>query len=122
MDILSKFDEPPATVAPLLLVDVDQSPQLSIARRFWLEGALRGNPLAQIALGDEAMALGVASETIEFRLLAATLFGLAAQQGQETASDSLSRVVSYEASLCESQEGFMESPVVEVAQAAMAHV
>jgi hypothetical protein len=121
-DILSKFDEPPASVAPLLLVDDDQNPRRSVARRFWSEGALRGNPLAQIALGDEAMALGVASGAVELRLLAATLFGLAAQQGQETASDSLSRVVSYEASLCGSQEEFMESPIVQAAQAAMAYV
>ena len=51
--------------------------------------------------------------------MAATLFGLAAQHGMETATDSLSRVIDYEASTCQSQEEFMTSPVLRVANAAI---
>lgn len=117
MLIASSFDEPPAAVAPLLM-ETDSDHQ-RLARRFWLEDALRGNALAQIALDDAAMELAVASGNAELRVVAATLFGLAAQQGMETATDSLSLVIDYEASTCQSQEEFMTSPVLRVANAAI---
>ena len=63
MLIASSFDEPPAAVAPLLM-ETDSDHQ-RLARRFWLEDALRGNALAQIALDDAAMELAVASGNAE---------------------------------------------------------
>lgn len=115
VDMLSNLDAPPDSMTSLLNDD-DQNQ--SLARRFWLEGSLRGNSNAQTALGDEAMEKGVIQNREDLRLMAATLFGLAAQQGLEQAIDSLSRVVEYEASICESKEDFLVSPILKVAQAA----
>ena len=90
-----------------------------LARQFWLEGALRGNPLAQIALGDEAMELSVMSNDANLRVLATILFSLAAQQGVDSATDAVSRVVEYEAAHSESEEEFLGSDVLRVANAAL---
>ena len=68
MLIASSFDEPPAAVAPLLMET--ESDHQRLARRFWLEDALRGNALAQIALDDAAMELAVASGNAELRVVA----------------------------------------------------
>jgi hypothetical protein len=115
--ITRTFRIPPATARPLLR-DA-RSIHERLARQFWLEGALRGNPLAQIALGDEAMELSVVSNDANLRLLAATLFSLAAQQGVDSATDAVSRVVEYEAALSESAEEFLASDVLGVAHAAV---
>ncbi|GKY92830.1 hypothetical protein MPSEU_000252600 [Mayamaea pseudoterrestris] len=69
----------------------------NLAKRCWLEGAIRGNHLAQSALAGELMLEGIEQDDIPRRQLAATLFGLAAQQGDESAVDALQRVVKYEA-------------------------
>jgi len=97
----------------------EQSTYLS--RRFWYQGALTGNPLAQTALADDLMAMGASRQDI--RLLAATLFGIAAQQGHQEALEALMRVVAFEAELgqFESEEEFLESPVVQTAQLSMIH-
>jgi hypothetical protein len=54
------------------------------------------------------------------RLLAALLFALAAQQDDDGASQSLSRVIECEVEIenIESQDDFLASPVVQVANAA----
>lgn len=115
--ITRTFSVPPATAIPLLRHARNVHERL--ARQFWLEGALRGNPLAQIALGDEAMELSVMSNDANLRVLATTLFGLAAQQGVDSATDAVSRVVEYEAALAESEDEFLASHVLRVANAAM---
>jgi hypothetical protein len=93
----------------------------ALAKRFWFEGAVRGNPLAQAHLADEVMELAANTRNDDMRVLAAALFGLAAQQGHDIASESLSRVVEFEvaSSLIQSQEEFEASPVVKTANAAL---
>jgi TPR repeat protein len=93
---------------------------MDLAKRFWFEGAVRGNPLAQLALGDEIMFEASESGEADARLLAAVLFGLAAQQGNEQAMDSLKRLVEFDVAVSayETQEDFLRSPVVQVAEAA----
>lgn len=93
----------------------------ALAKRFWFEGAVRGNPLAQAHLADEVMELAANTRNDDMRVLAAVLFGLAAQQGHDIASESLSRVVEFEvaSSLIQSQEEFEASPVVKTANAAL---
>ena len=115
--ISSTFTLPPATMRPLLRNARNSHERL--AMQFWLEGALRGNPLAQIALGDEAMELSVISGDTNLRALATTLFSLAAQQGVDAASDAVSRVVKYEASISRSEEEFLASSVLRVVSAAV---
>lgn len=86
---------------------------------------MRGNPMAQLTLADNAMDQAVANVDTEassdLRLFATTLFGLAAQQGNEAAIESLSRAVELEmtASEIESEEEFLSSTVVQTAQFAM---
>jgi TPR repeat protein len=68
---------------------------MDVAKRFWFEGAVRGNPLAQTALwGGAKFSLRRARVARQMHdlLLAAVLFGLAAQQGNEQAMDSLKRL------------------------------
>ena len=55
----------------------------------------------------------------DLRLTAATLFGLAAQQGDGDASAALSRVLEMEASFHETQEEFLNSPVLLTVKASM---
>lgn len=114
-EIAERLGTPPETLTPLLAGGKNFHQRL--ARRFWLESARKGNPLAQIALGDEAMELAVISGDDKMRVVAATMFALAAQQGFESANDALSRVVAYEASACQCEEEFLVSPVLRVAQA-----
>lgn len=93
----------------------------ALAKQFWYEGAVRGNPMAQAYLADDVMEQAATTGKQDLRLLAAALFGLAAQQGNEVASESLSRVVEFEVaqSGIQSQEEFEASPVVKTANAAL---
>lgn len=105
------------------LFDDDVPIQQRLARHFWYGGAMEGNPNAQTSLADEAMEEAVAHGDSDLRLFAATLFGLAAQQrGSEHAAESLQRVVGAEAAAAESEEEFLESPVVQTAKVAMVFV
>lgn len=92
-----------------------------LARRFWLEGAMRGNPLAQSALADDLMLQTFDTGDDDACLLAAVLFGLAAQQGSEEAMQSLQRVVEFDVSHreFESEEDLLRSTIVAVAKAAI---
>jgi TPR repeat protein len=92
-----------------------------LAMRFWFEGALRGNPLAQRALADELMVYASESGEEGARILAAVLFGLAGQQGDEEASKALSRVVEFDLASrnVKDEQGFLASPVVQTAKAAL---
>ena len=94
---------------------------VGIAARFWLEGAVRGNPLAQRALADELMLEASTSGDTDARVLAATLFALAAQQGIDEASESLSRVAEFDLAGrgIKTEEEFLASPVVRLAKAAL---
>jgi hypothetical protein len=100
--------------------DNNSMPSTELAKRFWFEGAVRGNPLAQMSLADEIMFEASKSGEADARLLAAVLFGLAAQQGNEQAIDSLKRVLEFDGacSAHETRDDFLNSPVVQVAQAA----
>ena len=93
---------------------------LELACRFWLEAALRGNPLAQRALADEVMFEASQSGNPDQRLLAAVLFALASQQDDNESSESLSRVIEYDVAARNigNQEEFLASPVVQAANAA----
>jgi hypothetical protein len=93
---------------------------LELACRFWLEAALRGNPLAQRALADEVMLEASQSGDPDQRLLAAVLFALASQQDDNESSESLSRVIEYDVAARNigSQEEFLASSVVQAANAA----
>jgi hypothetical protein len=93
---------------------------IEMAKRFWFEGAVRGNPLAQQALADELMVEASQTGNEDMRLVSAILFSLAAQQGSEVALESLSRVVDFDVSSrgVQSEEEFLASPVVQVARAA----
>jgi hypothetical protein len=110
---------------PLPIVDSgskeEESLSKQLAKRFWYEGAIRGNPLAQHALADELMMEASVNGNEELRILAATLFALAAQQGSQQSIDALSRVVQYdlEARQVQSEEEFLASPIVQIARAAL---
>jgi hypothetical protein len=101
---------------PVLLKCSDVN--LSLARGYWYEAAVRGTPLAQVALADDIMAM--ASHDAEARLLSTTLFGLAAQQGDEHAIAALSRLIKLEvdSGRIASQENFEECLIVQTAQMA----
>lgn len=122
-NLVKSWKDPPVAVSSLFSTEDDERlndscQQQLLARRFWLEAALQGNPLAQISLGDEAMEQGVLRHDKELKHLAATLFGLAAQQEQQPeAEDALQRVISYEASSCENEEEFLRSPILKIAKA-----
>jgi hypothetical protein len=93
---------------------------LRLAIRFWFEGAVAGNVLAQKALADELMLESSQSGNADRRLLAAILFALAAQQDDEGASQSLSRVIDHEIATnkIDCEDDFLASPVVQAANAA----
>jgi hypothetical protein len=92
--------------------------------RFWYEGAVRGNPLAQRALADELMmrASNSSNNDQDTRTLAAVLFALAAQQGDEDATNALSRVLDVDlvARRAQDDNSFLTSPVVQITRAALA--
>jgi hypothetical protein len=92
-----------------------------LAIRFWLEGALGGNPLAQRALADEVMFEASQSGSASGRLLAAVLFALSAQQDDVASLESIEGVVQFDLSArnVDSQDAFLASPVVQVAKAAL---
>lgn len=62
-----------------------------LARKLWFEAAMRGNPSAQIALGDEALD-STFPLTAEALLMAKTFYSLAAHQGDYTAKAALSNL------------------------------
>ena len=128
LDKLRTFDELPVVLREMLIrlretvTDKDAAEPTELACRFWLEGSLTGNPLAQKSLADEVMLEASQSGNPEERLLAATLFALASQQdAEEGPSDSLARVIEYDVAAREvqSQEEFLASPVVQTASAAL---
>jgi hypothetical protein len=91
---------------------------MNLAKRFWLEGAVRGNAIAQIALGDECMMEASETGDSDVRLLAAVLFALAAQQpGNVHAFDSLARVIDFEVAdeKIRNDEDFASSFIVRIA-------
>ena len=118
LDDLRPFGNLPEILKDMLSNMRDSDTEL--ACRFWLEASLTGNPLAQKSLADEIMVVASQSENEQQRLLAATLFALASQQEGEV-SDSLMRVIEFDASArqVESQEDFLASPVVQTASAAL---
>ena len=99
-------------------LDCEEETSMALACRFWYEASIRGNALAQFALADEIMVS--ATHKSDARLLAATLFGLAAQQGNEQAVESLSRLVQLDLqySGVSTREEFEASPIVQIAQTA----
>jgi hypothetical protein len=106
---------------PLALLQTD-SISLGLAKRFWWEGAIRGNPIAQVALADEVMVQVIESGDYDDDrlMLAGVLFALAAQQGNTHAMESLHRVVQMDLSRRDIQndEEFLDLPLVKVANAA----
>ena len=97
---------------------------MGLAMRFWYEGAMRGNPLAQRALADELMmrASNSSNNDQDTRTLAAVLFALAAQQGDEDATNALLRVLDVDlvARRVQNDNSFLTSPVVQITRAALA--
>jgi len=69
----------------LVVLGDDTFSPMNLAKQFWFEGAVRGNPLAQMALADEIMFEASETGDADARALATVLFGLAAQQGIEQA-------------------------------------
>lgn len=127
----------------LYTVENNQSEKI-LERGLWFEAAMRGNPLAQVSLADlfmeDCMTLPESSKTNMFcngqimkkaddlMLMAALLFSMAAQQGDEAAVDALSRVMSMHQSQLhnvnkfltpeEQEERILESPIVRTILAA----
>jgi hypothetical protein len=96
----------------------------SLANQLWLHGAVRGNALAQTALADNMMEKAVHTGNKDLRLVAAVLFGLAAQQGHESATESLARVVNFQMAQrsIQEQEEFESLQVIQTAKAALCAV
>ena len=130
LEQLSPLDHLPAPMREAFLHDYIPEHQ-SMAWRFWFQAARRGNPQAQVALADDLMAHATSldiddeqrqqrRQSDEARLLAAVLFGLAAQQGLDDALERLTRVVGMEMTYkqIETQDDFLNSQVVQTAQAA----
>lgn len=110
----------------------------SLAIRFWWEGAIRGNPNAQVALGDAIMTCLTSSfpsdeeddntrrmteSEEDYLLLAGVLFALAAQQGNTHATEAIHRVIEFAIYRSTSQNGDTDHdyacwPVIQVAEAA----
>ncbi|KAL3914658.1 MAG: hypothetical protein SGILL_006013 [Bacillariaceae sp.] len=109
----------PSTILKML---PGQDTRQELAIRFWLEGAMSGNPNGQKALADEIMMEASQSGSADGRLLAAVLFALAAQQDDDGASESLSRVIEHDVASrgIDNEDAFLASPVVQVAHAAIA--
>ena len=126
-DVIEKvrpFDDLPSPIKSCFEDNDDKTFELAV--RYWLEGSIGGNPLAQRALGDELMFLASqrqdnTPETKNIIALAAVIFALSAQQDDELALESLSRVIDYDLGtrIIESREDYEASPVVKVAKAAM---
>lgn len=128
LDQLRPFGQLPQTMQDMF--DKTQKQQhdshdviLEMSVRFWLEGSLGGSPLAQKALADELMLEASQSGNADLRLLAAVFFALAAQQDDESAHESLSRVLEYDLAIrgVETKEDFLASPVVQIANAAISN-
>lgn len=101
-----------------------------LAKALWFEAAMRGNPLAQISLADACMddymeckisptSQKLGGTTNDHMLMATTLFALAAQQGDESAKDALSRVMDLYHNLHSNsnhashiEDEMLESPIV----------
>ena len=99
--------------------NIPASSNEGMAMRYWLAGAMMGNPLAQRALADEVMFQASQTGDSDGRLLAAVFFTLAAQQGCQESLDSVSRVIEFDLASRDVQtdEGFKASSVVMTAQA-----
>jgi hypothetical protein len=124
LEELRQYDKLPLAIRDILaahMISDDDHLNLQLAIRFWLEGALGGNPLAQWALADEIMLNASQSGSASGRLMAAVLFALASQQDDVTATETLARVVEFDlgARNVDSQDAFLASPVVQVAEAAL---
>ena len=95
--LAERLQKKPDFPQDLLTNDISSPPSaMDLAKTFWFEGAVHGNALAQMALADELMYEASKSGDADGRLLAATLFGLAAQQGNERALESLARSVEFD--------------------------
>ena len=112
--------QPPSEDMQQWLVCDSSNHALTLARQFWYQASLRGVPLAQVALADELLMMDDKAP----RDTAATLFGLAAQQGHEEALDSLARLIRWDMAQkgVSSREAYEASPVVQIARAATAHL
>jgi len=134
LEVLRPFEELPTKLRDMLVSHRESDPndyeecdgiaeRTELACRFWLEASLAGNPLAQQSLADEVMFEASRSGDPHQRLLAATLFALAAQQDEtdDGPSDSLARVIEYDVAAREvsTREEFLASPVVQTANAAL---
>jgi hypothetical protein len=116
----------PPPVMAISAEDPDHSSSMVLAKRFWWEGAIRGNPNAQMLLADQIMA-ETTSESMdemaaeEASLLATVLFALAAQQSHPEAIESLHRVIQINLAQrhVESEEEFLDLPIVRTAIAAL---
>ena len=119
----------PKSALPFALKQVTkyQSNNMKIASLFWYEGAKRGNPLAQFALADELMSLCTImknNDKYDVKLLATTLFALAAQQRMNEAQNALDRVVQNEIRSGEitNNEDFANSSIVRISQTSCLYV
>lgn len=126
--LLDKLRAPDNLPKPILRQSSSHDDNQRMAWQFWLEAAIRGNPSAQFWLADDLMACAAAASSSstdddddDAFLLAAVLFGLAAQQGHEDAIDRLQKVIELEVSNKQiaTQDDFENSAVVQTAQAAM---
>ena len=115
------LDIPPDVANSVLVDTLVNDSKVRTARLFWLAAALQGNPLAQMALADDILVSREVSESQSLRVVAAVLYGMAAQQGLDDAAENLSHVVGVEinAGSIQSEADFGASPVVQTAQAAM---
>ena len=115
------LDIPPDVANSVLVDTLVNDSKVRTARLFWLAAALQGNPLAQMALADDILVSREVSESQSLRVVAAVLYGMAAQQGLDDAAENLSHVVGVEidAGSIQSEADFAASPVVQTAQAAM---
>ena len=107
----------------------DQIHARCLGRALWFEASMAGNRISQRALGDSIMTEytniedGTKLEDYgeDIIILATTFFAMAAQQGDEIAKDSLSRVMEIECSrqvrlgVDPRSEDFFSKPVVKTA-------
>lgn len=86
--------------------DNNKNSNQQLAKAFWYESAMRGNPLAQLSLADACMEEFMESsmEDDDAMLMATVLFAMAAQQKFDGASESLKRVFGVYASTLTEEE------------------
>lgn len=113
---LEKAHPPPPAI--LIQLSEDENESMNLAKRFWYQGAIWGNPLSQMALADQIMSESANDpDAADSRWIAATLFVLAAQQGQDEAVEKIYKMIDLELSLgnIESEQDFQNSPIVKMA-------